>query len=113
MVRQQPGSTRPHTLFPYTTLFRSCGAPDLPRARAAAAEEVGFAQTLCDHPPNTLLAIHRSAEADGVRETFRTLHRRAGRSASIDPFRAVAAEAEDTEGAAIDIAALARGEVRR
>src|SRR3546814_2999669 len=41
MVRRPPGSTRPDTLFPYTTLFRSqhAGAVrgvDVPRAAAAA-----------------------------------------------------------------------------
>src|SRR3546814_12741304 len=25
MIRRTPGSTRTHTLFPYTTLFRACG----------------------------------------------------------------------------------------
>src|SRR3546814_1073468 len=27
MIRHRPSSTRPYTLFPYTTLFRSSGAP--------------------------------------------------------------------------------------
>src|SRR3546814_11069230 len=34
MIRRPPGSTRPDTLFPYTTLFRS---PDFPEARVCAA----------------------------------------------------------------------------
>lgn len=53
------------------------GAPDEAAARAAAEEEIAFAESLCDHPPGTVLALTRGVEADGaVRERFRTLHRR-------------------------------------
>jgi hypothetical protein len=52
------------------------GAPDLPAARAAAAEELAFAEALCDQPPGTVLALHRTMEAGEQREAFRTLHRR-------------------------------------
>ncbi len=56
------------------------GAPDEAAARAAAEEEIAFAESLCDHPPGTVLALARSLEPgpDGpaVRERFRTLHRR-------------------------------------
>ncbi|GGC37602.1 hypothetical protein GCM10011504_14990 [Siccirubricoccus deserti] len=53
------------------------GAPDEAAALAAAEEEIGFAASLCDHPPGTVLALSRSLEAGAVREQFRTLHRRA------------------------------------
>lgn len=54
------------------------GAPDLAAAGAAAAEEIGFAETLCqDHAPGTVLALERALEGGEVRERFRTLHRRA------------------------------------
>src|SRR3546814_4085118 len=33
MIRRPPRSTRTDTLFPYTTLFRSLGAPPLPARR--------------------------------------------------------------------------------
>src|SRR3546814_15429080 len=33
MIRRPPGSTRTDTLFPYTTLFRSCPRPDRIRKR--------------------------------------------------------------------------------
>lgn len=52
------------------------GAPDGAAARAAALEELGFARSLCDHPPGTVLALSRAIEAGAVRERFRTLHRR-------------------------------------
>lgn len=54
------------------------GAPDAAAARAAALEEVGFAEALCDQPQGTVLALSRVVEAGAVRERFRTLHRRAG-----------------------------------
>lgn len=52
------------------------GAPDDASARAAAEEEIAFAESLCDHPPGTVLALSRSVEGGEVRERFRTLHKR-------------------------------------
>jgi len=54
-------------------LLEKFGAPDLEAARLAAEEEVAFAGSLCDHPPQTLLAVQRSVEAGEIRERFRTL----------------------------------------
>ncbi|MYZ50258.1 DUF6505 family protein [Propylenella binzhouense] len=76
-------------------LVRHCGAPDLEVARSAAEEEVAFAASLCDHPPDTLIALHRTIEADGVREAFRTLHRRADQLAPRGVFRIVEDDEED------------------
>lgn len=52
------------------------GAPDDAAARGAAEEELRFAESLCDQPPGTVLALTRRNEAGEVREAFRTLHRR-------------------------------------
>lgn len=52
------------------------GAPDEAAARAAAEEEIAFAESLCDHPVGTILALSRSEEDGEVRERFRTLHLR-------------------------------------
>lgn len=52
------------------------GAPDETAARAAAEEEIAFAESLCDHPPGTVLALTRSEEDGEQRERFRTLHLR-------------------------------------
>ena len=55
---------------------------DLPAAdaaaRAAAEEEIAFAESLCaGQAAGTVLALHRSHDDDGQqREAFRTLHRR-------------------------------------
>lgn len=60
-----------------TRLMRELGAPDIETARSAAAEEVAFAASLCDHPAQTLVAVHRSIEGGELRERFRTLVPRA------------------------------------
>jgi len=54
-------------------LVTKFGEPDIDAARAAAEEEVVFAASLCDHPPQTLLAVARSVESGEIRERFRTL----------------------------------------
>jgi hypothetical protein len=88
-------------------LVARCGAPDLVTARAAAEEEVAFAASLCDHEPETLLGLQRTAEGESVRESFRTLHRRASRIEPIGAFRFVEVE-EEEHGEEVDLAALAR-----
>ena len=57
-------------------LTRYFGAPDMKAARAAAEEEVNFAQSLCDHPSGTLIAVHRTYDDGEIRESFRTLRPR-------------------------------------
>jgi hypothetical protein len=57
-------------------LLEKFGAPDLGAARSAAEEEVAFAASLCDHAPQTLLAVQRSFEDGEIRERFRTLRPR-------------------------------------
>ena len=86
-------------------LVTHCGAPDLDSARAAAGEEIAFAASLCEHEPNTLLGIHRACEGAGVRESFRTLHRRATRLEPASAFRFVEVEEEDP-GEELDLLSL-------
>jgi hypothetical protein len=69
------------------TLLEKFGAPDLAAARLAAEEEVAFAASLCDHAPQTLLAVQRSVEDGEIRERFRTLRPRAS-VASADSLHA-------------------------
>ena len=83
-------------------------APDLMTARIAAEEEVAFAASLCDHPKDTLVAVHRTYEDGNVREAFRTLHPRAGPK----PLRAFAfleVEGEEETEERVDLAGLAGG----
>jgi hypothetical protein len=49
------------------------GAPDVATALPAAREEIAFAESLCDHAPQTLVALHRTLEDGAIREQFRTL----------------------------------------
>lgn len=57
-----------------TYLVEAHGAPDVARARVAAEEEIAAAIGLADHPEGTLIALHRTIDADGnIREQFRTL----------------------------------------
>lgn len=75
-------------------LVDKLGAPDLTTARAAADEEIRFTASLCHHPKDTLIALHRTFEDGRIRETFRTLQPRGGPK----PLRAFSfLEAEDEE----------------
>jgi hypothetical protein len=60
------------------SLLDRFGAPDLIAARKAAEEEIAFAASLCDHPIDTLIAVHRGDGNDAIREVFRSLHPRSG-----------------------------------
>lgn len=88
-------------------LVTHCGAPDVDSARAAAEEEIAFAQSLCDHEPNTLLGIHRANEGASIRESFRTLHRRVARIEPARAFSLVEVEEEEEPGEEVDLVALA------
>ena len=86
------------------------GAPDLPTARAAAGEELAFAASLCDHPAQTLLALHRTLEDGEIRERFRVLVPRGDRPK--DAFRAfefVEVEGEDEIVERVDLMNLGKG----
>lgn len=98
-----------------TALMRELGAPDVATARAAAAEEIAFAASLCDHAVNTLIAVHRSFEDGEVKERFRTLRPRAealGPDAPKGGFRAFdffeVADDDDEVTEQVDLAALMR-----
>ena len=89
------------------------GAPDEAAARAAAAEEIGFAASLCEgQAPGTALALAREVEKGAQRERFRTLHRAsrpAGYSAAVmgtlPVFTAVRVDGEDEVPEHPDLAA--------
>lgn len=93
-------------------LLTAFGAPDLDAARAAAEEEIAFASSLCAHPVDTLIAVHRMCEKGEVREAFRTLRRREGpKPARAFAYFEVDDEVEEPALAPderIDLATLAR-----
>jgi hypothetical protein len=86
-------------------LMEKFGAPDADAARHAAEEEIAFAASLCDHAPQTLLAVQRSVENGEIRERFRTLRPRQATMdadrlhahASAFTFHEVEGEAEPVE----------------
>jgi hypothetical protein len=87
------------------------GAPDFTTARRAAGEEIAIAASLCNHPADTLIALHRVHKDDVIRESFRILRPRGGPK----PFRVFSfleVEGEDEPGESIDLTTLARGERR-
>jgi hypothetical protein len=91
-------------------LLESFGAPDATVARLAASEEVAYASSLCDHPLDTLIAVHRLQEGDSIRETFRTLRPRNGPK-PLRAFSFLEAEGDDEEPMEqVDLSKLARGE---
>lgn len=57
-------------------LMQHLGAPDRATALQAAEDEIAFAASLCDHPEQTLIAMHRSQEQGEMTERFRTLKAR-------------------------------------
>jgi hypothetical protein len=89
------------------------GAPSINDARAAAEEEFAFAASLCNHPHDTLIAMHRSHEDGAIRERFRTLRPKDGPK----PLRAFAfldVEGEEEPAEHVDLAALAhKGKAER
>lgn len=88
-------------------LVRHFGAPDLPVARKAAEEEVAFAQSLCVHATNTLIAVKRTCEKGEIREAFRSLRPREGARLS-KVFSFVEVEGEDDAPAEnVDLVGLA------
>lgn len=87
-------------------LMKRFGAPDLPAAKAAAEEEVTFAESLCTQPQDTLIAVHRTYDDGAVREAFRTLRPRT----NTKPTRAFSffeVEGEDKPGEKVDLIGLA------
>ncbi len=89
------------------------GAPDLATARAAAEEEVAFAQSLCDHPLDTLIAVHRTAANGEVREAFRLLLRREDCHSRAFSFVEVEDAHEPAPGEGVDLPDLAAERGRR
>jgi len=87
-------------------LLAQFGAPTADMARAAAAAEVAFAESLCSQPLDTLIAVHRSVEAGEVHETFRTLRPRA-RNSPARAFSFLEVEGGDEPSEAVDLIGLA------
>ena len=86
-------------------LLAHFGAPDIAAARTAADEEVTFAESLANHPADTLIAVHRTFEDGAVREAFRTLHPRGDRK-PMRAFSFLEVEGEEESAEEVDLVAL-------
>ena len=86
------------------------GAPDRQAAIAAAEEELDFASSLCTHPPDTLIAVHRRQEDGEIREAFRSLRAKPGEGRSLRALSFMMEEGEEDEvpPESVDLVALAR-----
>ena len=91
-------------------LVADFGAPSMDDAMAAAEEEFAFAASLCEHPLDMLVAVHRTIENGEIREAFRTLRPKGGPK----PLRAFSfLEVEDDAQQPtdqVDLVQLAQGE---
>jgi len=88
------------------------GAPDIITARGAAQEEVVFAASLCNHPADTLIAVHRTFEDGEMREAFRTLHPRDDKK-PMRAFSFLEVEGDEEPADEIDLVSMAGREPRR
>ena len=77
--------------------WREFGAPSIADATAAAEEEFAFAASLCDHPLDMLVAVHRTVENSEIREAFRTLRPR-GERKPMRAFSFLEVEGEEEPG---------------
>jgi uncharacterized protein DUF6505 len=93
-------------------LVAHLGAPGMAAARAAAEEEIAFASSLCTHPADTLIAVHRSHQDGEIREAFRSLRPRQGPK-PLRAFSFLEVEGDEELGEGVDLAALARGEEKK
>ena len=96
-------------------LMAEQGAPSEADARAAAAEELAFAESLALHPVQTLVAVHRTVNSEGeIAEQFRTFHAADAKKATAMPCSAGAFavveddHADESEG--VDLARLAQSQ---
>ena len=87
-------------------LVEKFGAPSLDEARAAANEEFEFAASLCTHPVDTLIAMHRVEEGGEIRETFRSLRPREDGNKSFRAFSFL--DVDDAPEEHVDLATLGR-----
>jgi Family of unknown function (DUF6505) len=84
------------------------GAPSLIDGRVAAEEEFTFAASLCDHPQDMLIAVHRTLDNGEIREAFRSLRPR-GERKPMRAFTFLEVEGEEEQpGDTVDLAKLSR-----
>ena len=90
-------------------LVADFSAPSVADAVAAAEEEFAFAASLCEHPQDTLIAVHRSFEDGAIRESFRSLRSR-GAAKPMRAFSFLEVEGEEGPGETVNLVNLSQGE---
>jgi Family of unknown function (DUF6505) len=90
-------------------LMAEFGAPSVAEAVAAASDEFAFAASLCEHPTDMLIAVHRTVENGEIREAFRTLRPR-GERKPMRAFSFVEVEGEEEPAETVDLNTLGRGD---
>jgi Family of unknown function (DUF6505) len=86
------------------------GAPNIEDARAAAEQEVAFSASLCEHPRDTLIAVHRTCEDGAIREAFRSLRARGGPK-PMRAFSFLEVEGEEEPGETVDLLTVPQGKL--
>jgi hypothetical protein len=87
-------------------LMSKFGAPTRKDAMAAAEEEIAFAESLCNQPSDTLIAVHRTFDEGSVRESFRTLRPRSGPK-PVRAFSFLEVDGEDEPSEDVNLIAIA------
>jgi Family of unknown function (DUF6505) len=82
-------------------------APSMEAARGAAEEELAFAASLCEHPPQTLLAVQRTFKDGEIRERFRTISPR--EDFSKGGFKVFTFDVAEEPAEEVDLAGLSKG----
>ena len=90
-------------------LMANFGAPSTAAAATAAEDEFAFIESLCNHPHDTLIAVHRSHDGGEIRETFRTLRPKQG-SPPLRAFTVLDVEGEEEPAEHVDLTRLAKHE---
>jgi hypothetical protein len=90
-------------------LVTDFSAPSVADAVAAAEEEFAFATSLCTHPADTLIAVHRTHENGEIREAFRSLHPRGG-TKPLRAFSFLEVESEEEPADEVNLVAIAERE---
>lgn len=85
------------------------GAPNVETARAAAEEEVAFAESLCEYPPDMLIAVHRTVEDGAIHEAFRSLQAAQSGPKQLRAFSFREVQGEDEPEERIDLAGMVEG----
>jgi hypothetical protein len=92
-----------------THIHAAFNAPSMEAACGAAEEELAFAASLCEHPPQTLLGVQRVYEDGEIRERFRTITAREDFSkGGFKVFTLDMSENSDEPAEEVDLAGLSK-----